>query len=1145
MNPSEKQPQTLALPEPSAKTRDGEPEEVVTGAVPATLDGSGLRPEPVPTGQSTVPPSLAPAAANLLEAVPVRAPAGPSIPGYEILGELGHGGMGVVYKAQQLRPRRLVALKVIRTGEYASEKEVARFKAEAEAVAQLNHPNIVPLYEVGEHAGQPYFSLEYIEGGSLDKVLKNTPQPPRDSARLVRALALAMQTAHQATPPIIHRDLKPANILLAGAPRPTGSAVVSSQGGKQTAAEEGASVSVRRGIAEYTPKVTDFGLAKQLDGSGDTVSGTIVGTPEYMAPEQAEGRNRDMDARTDVYALGAILYECLTGRPPFKGATLMDTLEQVRIQEPVPPSRLEPKLPRDLETVCLKCLHKESRRRYASAAELADDLQRYLDGRPVLARPVSSWERALKWARRRPAQAALAAALLAVVLAGGAGALFYGLYKDQQAATLAERLEQRRRADQLSARVYALETRGRAAEDGGRYAEAKQHWDQALATLEASPGADQAELRDRLQEGRQRAERQLEKLAENRALLAERQDFQNRLGPFEQHRDQVLFHAVSLRDQDAAADAAVVRREAPATLEKLGLTVGKKPEALAAGLRRWQRPAESARQIAALAAECYQVLLVWAEAEAVAQPRQALTLLNAAAALRSVHRLPTPRLFHLRRARLLERLGDKTGARTERDRAAAVKGHSALDEFQTALEEFRKRRVKEAAAACEATLSLEADHFWAQYLKALCHLKQQNWESAKVGFQACLGRRSAPPASLLALCGLTHGQLKEFAAAEILFTRALAAADEDSTRAYVRTTRSVVRLKAGRWDDARRDLLAAIDLQPKAYQGHVNLAQAYAGQKQYDLALKALNRALELQQHAVVYYTRARLYAERGDRAAARRDFEQVVARQPLGPGAERLASARVELAHLKHQDRDYKAALEDCEAALRAQPDYAPAHRQRAETLLALGRHEEAGEALDDYLDGGKHSAIIYRARGLVHSRLGEHAEAVEVFSLSLLLEEDGPTRAYRGWEYLALKSPALARRDFEAALDRDARNADALCGRGLARVQLGEDVDKAPGDAEAALRSAKRRTWQLLLNGARIHAQVAGRFRVATDERNRRRVSYHQQRTMELLRETLEQIPPAERAAFWRKNIADDAALRPVRNSEQMQMLARTYSR
>jgi eukaryotic-like serine/threonine-protein kinase len=339
----------------------------------------------------------------------------PAVPGYEVEGELGRGGMGVVYKARQLRPRRTVALKMVLAGAHADAHELARFRAEAEAVARLQHPNVVQVHEVGDYQGLPYFSLEYCSGGSLAAKLGGTPLPPAEAARLVGAVARAVQAAHQQQ--IIHRDLKPANVLLA---------------------------------ADGTPKVTDFGLAKKLDeASGPTQTGAVLGTPSYMTPEQARGRNDQVGPRTDVYALGAVLYECLTGRPPFRAATSAETMMQVLTDDPVPVRRLQPRVPRDLETVCLRCLHKQPARRYATAAALAEDLGRYLAGEPVQARPVGAGERLLKWVRRRPALAALAATLLLALAAllGGGGWFNYQLQLESNAARRAETDARKAEAD--------------------------------------------------------------------------------------------------------------------------------------------------------------------------------------------------------------------------------------------------------------------------------------------------------------------------------------------------------------------------------------------------------------------------------------------------------------------------------------------------------------------------------------------------------------------------------------------------------------------------------------------------------------------------------------------------------------------------
>jgi serine/threonine protein kinase/WD40 repeat protein len=324
----------------------------------------------------------------------------PSIEGFEILCEVGRGGMGTVYKARQMRLKRVVALKVLRAPVEADPKRRARFRTEAEATARLQHPNIAQLYEIGEQDGNPYLVIEYIEGGSLGDRLRGKPQPPRQAAELIASLARAMHYAHELG--VVHRDLKPDNILL----QPLGD--------DRKAEPKNSSTPILT-TASYTPKITDFGLAKLLETeSGLSLSGAVVGTPSYMAPEQAEGKSRMVGPSADIYALGAILYEMLTGRPPFQGDSLLDVLEQVRKGEPVPPSQLLPKLPRDMETICLKALAHAPNSRYVSAGALAEDLEHFVNGEPIQARPISRLERLVRWCRRRPAQAGMI--LMAVIL---------------------------------------------------------------------------------------------------------------------------------------------------------------------------------------------------------------------------------------------------------------------------------------------------------------------------------------------------------------------------------------------------------------------------------------------------------------------------------------------------------------------------------------------------------------------------------------------------------------------------------------------------------------------------------------------------------------------------------------------------------
>ncbi len=359
----------------------------------ASTAGNARQSTPAPAADpGKTGPYQAPDGASLppMSGPPVgAAPQGPgavAIPGYDVLGELGRGGMGVVYKARHIRLKRLVAVKMILSSKHSSPDSVARFQTEAEAIARLQHPGIVQVFEIGECGEFPFLSLEFCGGGSLARKLGGTPLPPREAAAVVEKLARAMQYAHDAG--VIHRDLKPANVLLAD---------------------------------DGTPKVSDFGLAKKLDEAGQTLPGLVMGTPSYMAPEQAEGKE-DIGPPCDVYALGAILYECLTGRPPFKAATGRDTILQVVSADPVSPRSLNAGVPRDLDTICLKCLEKEPARRYAGAGALAEDLRRFQANEPILAHSPGARERFVKWCGRNPRVAMLSGGFVLGIIAYAATA---------------------------------------------------------------------------------------------------------------------------------------------------------------------------------------------------------------------------------------------------------------------------------------------------------------------------------------------------------------------------------------------------------------------------------------------------------------------------------------------------------------------------------------------------------------------------------------------------------------------------------------------------------------------------------------------------------------------------------------------------
>jgi predicted Ser/Thr protein kinase len=444
---------------------------------------------------------------------------GLQLSGYEVIGILGRGGMGVVYKARQLSLKRLVALKMILSESAPSSAELARFKREAEVVAQFQHPNIVQIYDIGDHAGRPFFAMEFAEGGTLAQKLAGTPQRPVDAAQLVLTLAQALSVMHRRG--IIHRDLKPGNILL---------------------------------FADGIPKISDFGLVKQtVHDRAVTPSGQLLGTPSYMSPEQAAGQR--IGPSSDIHALGAILYELLTGRPPFLGVTYVDTVQQIIHQDPVPPSRLQPSVPAQLEAICLKCLEKTPSRRYPTALALAADLECFLQGKRVQAKRPSAWRRGVNWLKRRPVAAALlVGGLLALLGIAGGGWGAYALKGDPRAAIF---------GDQPVISLAEAEAAERAAE---------------ARLLEAKAAADRYETELTAQNEKVRIMVERVKLAENEITSARDSFAQNLGGLFEwiaaeermalkvreerdarDDLDQMLLNHPSLATARAASDLGLAR----------------------------------------------------------------------------------------------------------------------------------------------------------------------------------------------------------------------------------------------------------------------------------------------------------------------------------------------------------------------------------------------------------------------------------------------------------------------------------------------------------------------------------------------------------------------------------------------------------
>jgi tetratricopeptide (TPR) repeat protein len=1099
------------------------------------------------------------------DAVPARTTVpGMKIGRYEILGEIGRGGMGVVYKARDVQLNRFVAVKMILAGSYADELAKARFQREARMVARLQHPNIVQLFEIGEQLGESFICLELIEGGSLADKLATTPLTPRDAAGFIETLARAMHVAHQQG--IVHRDLKPANVLL---------------------------------TLDGTPKITDFGLAKNVQTESiHSRSGSVMGTPSYMAPEQAAGHIGKIGPLSDVYSLGAILYEALTGRPPFKAATPLETLMQVMTVDPPPPSRLQPNLPRDLEVICLKCLQKEPARRYGSAAELADDLNRWLDQKTIKARPAGLSERLLKWSKRRPAAAALiGVSALAVVCLATAGAFVIQ-------SKLKALQESREQIDRL-----IVNARGQVVE---------KKWETAQMSLtEAGKLAGQdAAWADRLTE----IKRLQEEVDQNLTAEQARKTAVVKLKEFAQLRDEAQFHASQSFGEDVPA---LTRTEEAArkALKKIG---GSNADNGAISLD----PALNEKEREDIRTDCSQLLLILAEATAQPRPRQnpkqqsdaadaAVQLLDLAAGNNEA--IKGYQSYHVRRARYLEQGGKKVQAADERAEASRRKPQAALDYFLVGEELYKQEDLEEAARHFESALDLKND-FWTRYFLALCHVRMSRPAEARTGLTVCLEQR--PDFIWVYLMrGYASGLLNEFEAAERDYAAAerLLQGDEEAEYALYANL-GVLRIRSANlaadryrtplgvlvagapvgplhalpglvappetpdMKEAVADLRRAIEKRPKRYEAHASLAEAYQSQRKLKEALEQYNEAIKWEEKLPsLYRLRARLYLELQNWDKALEDFAQAIRLDNSQPQVQ--ARDHTERGRILNMRKQYREAAREFEEAIRLWPTSAAAHFRLADALFRLQQQEpnarsildetvsafgllapfnvvpillkdqrdldeEIVRSLDAYLKkGGKPSAEVYRMRGIVQERLRRFTEAIDSYTAAIVLQsEDASALAARGRLHLATHSPNLAVADFDRLLTVDSASGDAFSGRGLARARLGL-VSEAVKDAETAvglLPEKSKNKARTYYDAARTYSLVVGRLdqessRFSRSELERRRD--YQDRALELLGKALGEIPGSEQAPFWRNRVMLDPSLAAIRRSPNFGRMSLSY--
>jgi serine/threonine protein kinase/Tfp pilus assembly protein PilF len=796
------------------------------------MDGSATADQPVdrtlmmtpePNGVATVNLAGDSSAGGSLSVNPAAlsaeaATANISVQGYRILGELGRGGMGVVYKARQVGLNRTVALKMIIAGAHASGDQLLRFQAEAEAVAQLQHPNIVQVYDIGQRDGLPFFSLEFVDGKPLDRDLDGKPQPEQRAAELAETLARAMHYAHDRG--IMHRDLKPANVLL-----------------------------TKAGV----PKISDFGLAKQLEGeSSQTKTGTIMGTPSYMAPEQGRG-DKQINHLADVYALGSMLYEFMTGRPPFLAPTPLKTLMRLLHEEPVPPSKVQPGISRDLETICMKCLQKDPRRRYETAAALADDLHRFQVGEAILARRVSRTERAWRWCKRNPRTAILSSAV-AVLLAVVAVSLSLTLLRmSRDRAAIAETRQQaEQRLEQATSAVSS-----------GNFSRAQDllRWSDPL--LMSAPDLD--EIRTTLDVLRS----QVTVYAEFRNLL----DRVRYLGLF------------------GGTGTSAKARETSHELIGLYDQIEQRQEV---GRHGW--PPLNAHQQELLQEDIFEAFLVSSQIErsaSLASDDQAklaeATRLSIDWLNRAEKILPPTKALFVWRGGYREILGEKEAAKADFERAAQIEPTSAVDRFWHAFADYRRAEealqkgdnkaagnfYRLAATGFAKVIEVRPENFWAYFSWANCLPRLGDGYGAIVGYTTCVGIRPDVPWPYNNR-GTIHFQLRELDRALADFNKAVAISPDDPTGyvkrgsyyfalpdyasakadftvalklqpadAEVRRNHAVVSLLTKDLEGSLADWQELAGLVPQSYEPHYYQGAIYLGQQAYDKAAAELEIALE------------------------------------------------------------------------------------------------------------------------------------------------------------------------------------------------------------------------------------------------------------------------------------------------------------
>jgi len=1045
----------------------------------------------------------------------------PNVPGYDILGELGRGGMGVVYRAKQRGLGRMVALKMILGGANVNPEDIARFELEARAVGSMTHPNIVQVYEVSEFQGAPFFSLEFVDGGPLDSKLKSEPQPAEWCAQMMLQLSRGMAYAHSMQ--IIHRDLKPANVLI-----------------------------TKDGIG----KIADFGLAKKMDADdGKTRAGSIMGTPSYMPPEQASGETADIGPLADIYSLGAMFYEFLTGKPPFRGTTLLQTLEDVRNKEPVAPNVLVASVPLDLQTICLKCLEKDKAKRYPTADELADDIERFIKGEPILARPVGMYTKTLKWAKRNQAKAALIGVSAVAAVAIFLGSI-YVMVLAKKAEASAKNEEILAKKELARDQAIALELDGIRNETTPALISAKTLFDEKkfeeakdiLGKVVAKTSG-----KDLLKEIYQSSN---DLLMQTEARIKATND----MTLFSKHYDDALFHSSdAMGNRTEARESSI--SEAAKGLALVGINYIEDKE------YKLKLPDHlSGAEKKHLTDEALELAIILARRNAMPLPDISAEELKKRS-LESLEIMEKTRgfakenhIFHLIKGDLFKTLSQLPEAQAEFEKAKTIAPERASEFFFLGLGALNQNDYATAQDFFEKALRKDPEMFWANFLTSVCQVRQEQFAAARASLTSCIATRpNLGPAYLVR--GIVDGKLMRGKTSTTDSDYSEAFEDFKKAEKYgipkfdVLVNEGNLFFEMNKFKDAQKNFEEAVKLKPNDPRGINNLALCYRKEGKNVEAIELFTKNIKANPiSGDSYHWRGLAYLDLQPKEIQKAIEDFIQAGNLRFLNKDKIEDYLI-AAELFYSTKNFEKALPLCNLAVQLNPSNSLSHLLKAKILLELNKFAESKTAFDDYFathDPKKDSPLdpqAYKGRGICQRALNLLGPALSDLSRSAAMLPDDTQSRVRRAMLLVSAWKDLAQDDFTMVLaSKDAEPGqiiEALTMRGYLRATQ-NNIKGAIEDADAALAKNPTPSVQTVLNAAGVYSVSGGKLELDSDAKPelKPQADLYKKKAVELLKKAIEAFPEPQRQGIWGQAVSSDDSFDSLKKESEFKALQSKYA-